>query len=90
MPRPLSAFSIGITVSAGTVPPAVVDGRCCWPVAEEYPLAMITSTLSDLLNAAPEMPDDSPLCQNPPSPMIETVRLPMAGATPAVDDRPSP
>ena len=69
---------------------ACVDGIAWPPVAEVYPLFMMMSTSSDLLYTELATPVVRPLCQNPPSPMMLTVRLPMWGRIAAELASPSP
>ena len=51
---------------------------------------MMISTESFLLKSELETPVERPLCQKPPSPMIEITRLSKLGAIPVELDRPRP
>ncbi|MNO05710.1 hypothetical protein D3C81_2272090 [compost metagenome] len=50
----------------------------------------MTMTPSYLLNTALPMPEDSPLCQKPPSPMMEMGRLAAGTLKAAALDAPRP
>ena len=89
-PVPDSANARLAPVPASACAPACVDGIAWPPVADVYPLFMTMSTSSDLLYTELAPPVVRPLCQNPPSPMMLTVRFPMCGRIAAELASPSP
>ena len=66
------------------------EGSSCVPVAELYPFFMMTRIPSFLLNTVLAIPEVSPLCQKPPSPIMVTVRLANIGSTAEFEASPRP